>query len=197
MTASEYGPDKPCRRSGCVTADVAGHLGGAHLDPGDRDHYDGIVTLYNASPYQVRKAVGPLLVDAGSFGPPPGDPDIDTARRALVEIALDACLREIDRLRQQVAAVRVDGDRKVREAMARSADCAAHGEEIRTLNDQLTHWAADRDRVERARIALLEEHHALRDVLDACDGSVPGGDVVAALTKIHKRAGDAHQRAYR
>jgi hypothetical protein len=196
VTANPYGPDQPCQRTTCNHDD--NHLGGAHLNPYDRAHYDGIVTLYSAMPATVRTAAMPILLHVGAFGPV--DPDSgDDARRA-VETALTAAFEEIDRLRQQVAHVRVDADHKIRDAMARAVDCADHGRVITELETQLT--ASDRahDLAEKARLALLGGHLALGDLLTAAAKSdTPPNPValVVALTALYKRTAAAHTRAWK
>lgn len=193
---NQHGPDRPCRRFACATEADADHLGGAHLDPTDRAHYDGIGMLAGAMPHRVRDAISPLLKHVGAYDHPPAAGD--TPLRAHVETALDAACREIDRLRQQVAHVSVDADHRVRDAMARSTDCDQHGEEIQEQARMFERLAADRDRVEAARLALLAEHQAIIDFLDTYDSGRAVRDVpalVESLRTMTSKATRAHRRA--
>lgn len=192
MTDNPYGPDKPCRRTRCCGTDPAvgtghaNHLGGAHLDPRDREHYDGL--RVQAMPAPIRGAARTLMQHVNAYNRPAPD---DTELRVAVDVALDAAFQEIDRLRQQVAHVRVDADRKVREASRASLDCEHHGEVIRSAEAQAGHFAADRDRVEKARLALLGEHQAIRDALSK------GGTIIpSALRALNEKASRAHERAF-
>lgn len=192
MTAPLPGEAR-CQRSGC-TADgtlVADHQGKEHLDPGS-PLYDGPGILLNAMPMSCRRQMLAAWHAAMSD-------DVPLHVRQAVLHALDAAGREIDRLRQQVAAVRVDADHQIRDAMARAADCDVHGDDIRTLDEQLRIWAADRDRIERARVALLGEHHVIDQLLDGWDDSptpMKAEAVRALLVDAHKKASNAHKRAW-
>jgi hypothetical protein len=229
VTDNPHGPDKPCQRSRCVAearyaaqdaqaqdiasgtdpvdalADplpaVGDHLGGAHLDPTDRDHYDGIGILYRASPHTVRDAVKPLIAHVDGFNPRGTHAVADTPLRAMVEVALESALREIDRLREQVAHVKVDADRKVREASRAALDCADHGQVIYDLEKQVIGIDVGRAQTENARLALLGEHQFIRDLLDAMDsGRYIPADVnalTAELRSINRRTSNAHTRAWK
>lgn len=200
MTSNEYGPDKPCRRLNCVatepapTGDGAAHLGGAHLDPRDRAHYDGLTTTFVAMPYAVKDAVKPIMLHHGAFGDIPRD-ETDTPREAL-EVALDAAFREINRLGQQVAHVQVDADHKIRDASRRALDCTDHGRLITELEQQVAHYAEAEARTERARLALLSEHQAIRDFVDRYTPTDQHTtNIVNALRTLNTKAANAHQRA--
>lgn len=232
MTDPLYGPDKPCRRTACIEAarladryrrdravlngadpadvqaqpypEVGDHLGGAHLDPYDRAHYDGPVTSYKAAPLAVRTALKPLMILAGSFTDRYNTDGsrADSELRTAVDVAAQGCLDEIYRLGQQVAHVRVDADHKVRDAMRRADDCIEHGKMITDLEAQVTHFDRSQRRTEKARLALLGEHQAIRDFLDKYDtGQTREGlDVAAlvdALRKMNRRASAAHDRAWK
>jgi hypothetical protein len=68
----------------------------------------------------------------------------------------------------------------------------------------VTHLAADRDRLEKARLALLSQHHHIGEWLDQRD--IPGGagaspdvraaEIANALRRVHTRTARAHQRAF-
>jgi hypothetical protein len=204
--SNEYGPDKPCQRAACVAANqeanpgvtVGNHVGGAHLNPRNRDLYDGIATSFQAMPFAVRDATVELLSFVQAFSHRPADGD--TKLRASVEDALAACFDEIGRLRQQVAHVRVDAERQIREAGRRAESCEVHGEMIRDLTNQAMLLDESRDRSEKAR-------HALLAFLDGVDGvtqayrenrvSFSGpGQLVEALEKASEKTHAAHRRVW-
>lgn len=182
--------------------DTGDHLGGAHLDPTDRDRYDGPVTLVKALPHTVRDAMRPLMMLAGCYTDRyhTDNTRSDTELRAAADLAVDTAGREIERLRQQVAHVQVDADHKIRDASRRALDCTDHGKVIADLERQVHHFDRSQHRTEKARLALLGEHQAIRDFIDAYDtGRGPDVDVpklVEALRKMNKRASAAHARAW-
>lgn len=104
-----------CERSTCPTP----HDAREHLDP-RHERYDGPGVEVTALPAGPRAAARALIA-AG--GPVPEVIDL---------------VREIHALRDQVAHVRVDADRKVREASARALDCADHGRTIADLEAQVS-----------------------------------------------------------
>jgi hypothetical protein len=180
--AREYGPDKPCRRTAC--ADGPPHLGGAHIDPRN-PLYDGPDTTVNALPMAARDACRKLLAAGASV------PDV-------VDLA-----REIHRLRDQVAAVRVDMDRQVRAAMQRAGDCEEHGKDIRRLEEQVDHFDRAADRNDAGRVALLGGLHPIEDAIRALQESARRGDKVPDLktvldvfAKAIDRTYAAHKRAW-
>jgi outer membrane murein-binding lipoprotein Lpp len=147
MTLDQYGPTKPCQRTGaCVEAGP--HLGGVHLDP-RHPLYDGPSTTINALPHQARDAARVLL--AGGAPVP-----------EVIEMA-----KEIHRLRSQVAAVSVDKDRQVRAALQRADDCAEHGKDIVQLNEQVHFFDEQARKNDAGRIALLGLLHAVEDLVQA------------------------------
>jgi hypothetical protein len=206
MTDSPYGPDKPCQRTGCIANDpgpkqgTAAHLGGAHLDPRDRTHYDGLTTLYVAMPYAVKQAAKPIMLHHKAFSDVNPDSGGDDPRQAL-EIALNAAFREINRLRQQVAHVQVDADNKVREASRQALDCTAHGDLIRDLEQQVTHHAATAARTERGPTCPAQPtraHPRVRRPLHRHHRRQPARrPIVRALRSITTRTAAAHQRAWK
>ena len=84
----------------------------------------------------------------------------DPVVRATLETAVSDLIDEVDHWKDSWAAVTVDRDHKVREAMARSESCSAHGEEIRELKNQILYLDRDRERVEQARLVLLGWYQA-------------------------------------
>jgi len=227
VTGNPYGPDKPCQRTECVAiaqyaaqdardaaiaagadpidvlADppptVGDHLGGAHLDPADRDHYDGITTSYNAAPLAVKEATKGILAYVDAFSRKV--PDREVPLRAPVEIAIQACLNEIDRLRRQVAHVQVDADRKVREASRAALDCTDHSRVISELEAQLAASSRSHTNTEAARLVLLGEHQAIAELVDAhrrgkLADTTTVDTIIAALKSINERTSRAHDRAW-
>lgn len=214
MTDNQYGPDKPCRRPACIEAeratlraegnpyaeacDIPSHLGGAHLNPADRAHYDGL--RIQAMPEPVRRAAAPLLSSVGGFaGPPAATPD--SPIRAAAEAALDSAFREIDRLSQQIAHVRVDADHRILDASRRAQDCNRHGQAIRDAEVQLAVADQRYDRAEKARLALLGEHQALGELVDRWAALNPtdrpdADTLIEALRKTHTKTSAARARAW-
>lgn len=154
-----------CERTGCPDHDA-----NEHLDP-RHERYDGPGITFGALPESCRRAAYALR-DAGAPVP------------EIVDMA-----REILRLREQVAAVRVDADRQVRAALQQSQDCEAHGREIAELGKQLQHASERAERNDRGRIALLSLLHSLRELR-----AVPTLD---ALQRAARKASDAHDRAWK
>jgi hypothetical protein len=182
MTLNQYGPDKPCQRTGTCT-EAGPHLGGAHLDPRDA-LYDGPSTTINALPHQARDAARALL-----SGGAPVPEVIDMAK-------------EILRLRSEVAAVRVDMDRQVRAALQRADDCTEHGKEIVRLNEQVQFFDEQARKNDAGRLALLGLLHAVEDFVRSYrEGPAKAGltvdDVVTALAGFAKKTSAAHQRAWK
>jgi hypothetical protein len=181
-TTREYGPDKPCRRTVCASGPA--HVGGAHIDP-RHPLYDGPTTTVNALPMTARDACYNLLHAGASV------PDV-------VDLA-----REIHRLRDQVAAVRVDMDRQVRAAMRRADDCGEHGKDIRRLEEQVHHFDKAADKNDAGRVALLGGLHQLEDAIRMLRERGGRGekmpDLATALDVFAKaidRAYAAHKRAW-
>lgn len=170
---------------GCAPApcrDDAGHVGGDHLNPRS-EHYDGPIL----PGYREGEAWRTILAVL------PDTPETRVAVHHLVEAH-----READ---QQAVHARVDRDRGIREAMARSLSCEEHGREIEELGRQL--GAADQraERNDRARLALLGFTHAVDELVRAhregrTDPGLSVAKLVDALAKASKKAHDAHARAW-
>lgn len=180
---TDRGPDQPCQRVACINS-AGPHLAGRHLDPRD-ELYDGPHSTLTVLPLSCRDSARKIVDQAPALMP------------EVIDMA-----QEIERLRDQVAHVQVDADRKVREAMARSESCEHHGQEIVELGRQL--HAADRraSAEEAGRIALLGFLQVVRDFVDAHrKGTAPGGltvaKVVDALAKAIKKTEAAHTRAWK
>lgn len=183
MTTTEYAPDKPCQRTtGCV--DAGPHLGKAHIDPRD-PLYDGPHTSLGAAPMAARKAARALL-DAGAPMPEVMD---------LVNIILEQ--------RRQHGHLMVDKDHAVRAAMTRALDCNAHGEDLKALAEQASHFSRQAEKHDRARTALLGLLHQIRDTVRVMQDRIKlgqplpdGKEFVEALDKAAKKASAAHDRAW-
>lgn len=178
----QYGPDKPCQRTACADGDP--HLGGAHIDP-RHPLYDGPDITVNALPAIAQNACRRLLAAGASV------PEV-------VDLA-----EEIHRLGDQVAAIRVDMDRQVQAAIARSADCEAHGEDIRRLEELADLLQKQADHNNAGRLALLNALYPIEDSIRALQQNIFHGDPVPdlktvlgvisdALVRVHA----AHKRAW-
>jgi hypothetical protein len=186
MVRTAYDPSNPnhratCQRSTCAEREP--HPGGRHLDQRD-ELYDGPGSLLQVLPLGVQDSARKIIREAPELMP------------EVMDMA-----HEIEFLRGQVAAVRVDADRRERAAMLRSADCEHHGREIEELGRRL--GAVDRagEKTEKARLALLGFMHAVDDLVRAyreerTDPSLTVAELVDALAKAGKKAGDAHARAW-
>lgn len=220
MTDWLHGPDKPCRRTACVAArqletqdarereiaagadpvdaladplpKVADHLGGAHLDPHDRERFDGVHISHIT--YKIRSDLYALLAVKKDH------PEL----AEIIDTAVVKATNEIDFLGQQIAHVRVDADNKVRDAMRRADDCTEHGKMITDLGRQVGYFAKAEERQERARLALLGEHQAIREMIEGYDrmGNLGGGvsvesleQIIEFIRKTNKRTSAAHDRA--
>lgn len=192
VTDNQYGPDKRCQRTACTTGGPADHLGGAHLDPHDRERFDGNVTSIRATTYRVRDAVQALHAATRN----------NPALALIADVAIHDTLEEIFDLGQQVAHVRVDADNRVREAIRRSGDCTVHGGDITDLEQQVDHFNAQHRRAENARLALLAEHQAISEFLNKFDTDSDFRDdmtvsrLVAALRATNKKTAAAHNRSW-
>ena len=178
--SGQCGPEcvpAPCRANG-------DHPAGEHLDQ-RHEFYDGPALSLDALPLSVRDSAKKIHREAPGVMP------------ELVDMA-----NEINWLRQQLAHVSVEKDHQVREAMARSASCEHHGKEIEELGKAL--YAADqRERkVEAARLALLGFYQAVKDAVDQYQNRAVRpdwkvSDVMKVLAGAVKKAGAAHDRAWR
>lgn len=107
--------------------------------------------------------------------------------------------KHIEWLREQVASVRVNSDRAVREALKRSEDCAAHGEDIKALERQLAALDADRERTEKARLTLLGLLHAIDDLVIAHKSgrvTLNLDSLIESLAEATRKTHNAHQRVW-
>lgn len=181
---TNYGPDAPCQRTTgpCVNADP--HLGGAHIDP-RHPLYDGPGLTIETLPITARRAAQTLL-RAGAPMP------------EVVDMA-----KEIHRLREQVAQVRVDKDRAVQAASERALDCTDHGKQIQRLEEQVHFFDRQADKNDAGRIALLGFLHQIRETVSGArqrerlSQPLPSTkDFIDVLEQAEKKASAAHDRAW-
>jgi hypothetical protein len=146
----------------------------------------------NAAGIKARAAAWTLITMAAESHNP-------QQARVLLESARDL-LEEMYRWKDNWSSTTVDRDRKVREAMVRSEDCAAHGEEIAALRSQLHLLDQAQQRTENGRIALLGMLYAIREFVTAQQTrgvAVPDPrKIIAWLATAEKKTSAAHQRAF-
>lgn len=174
---NDFGPAAPCRRTACVGGPA--HPGGAHLDP-STEHYDGPDTALHALTYRCRPSTAELLHTARADG----------WNVRLVETALHHLMAEIGRLNREVAAVRVDADHKVTEAMKRSEDCKVHGATIRQESHAAYNFSVLAERTNAERVAWLSAVHHIREAVAKRDDPL-----AAAVIKFCDAAGRDADRA--
>lgn len=174
-------PDKPCGRTKCASPDVRVHLGKEHLDPRS-DLYDGPGSLFQVLPLAVRESARKIARE---------HPDV---MPEVVDLA-----NQIQRLRDQVTHVRVDRDRQVREAMARSEDCEHHGTEIRLLGEQVHAIGEAERRNDQGRVALVGFLQVIDDVVLAYKNGTMAQDITVArvMGALEKSAATAHRQHMR
>lgn len=97
----------------------------------------------------------------------------------------------------------VDKDHKVRDALAKSADCEHHGAVIKDLETQVARIDADRNRTESARLALLGLLHTLTGFVGEYEVAIKLGDpvkdgpaIVTAIRGAVEKTHRAHQRVW-
>lgn len=132
---NSYGPTDPCRRTGCAPDP---HLAGRHLDPRD-ELYDGPDWTIRALPSTIQDPAVKILRGAPQLMP------------ELMDL-----IHHMGLLSDQIAHISVDRDHKVREALARSADCRTHGQDITALNAALTAADEAHRRCDAGRRALID-----------------------------------------
>lgn len=174
---NRYDPYKPehkvaCQRTPCAGLDP--HPGGRHLDQRD-ELYDGPQTQLDAASMHIRDSARKIIREASALTP------------EVIDL-----ITYIEHLQNQVAAVRVDRDRQVREALRRSEDCAAHGEEIQELLRMQAAIEGSRRKEEAGRNALLSFLFAIDNVLDKAPEALTPDVLRDASRKTHA----AHKRAW-
>lgn len=121
-------------------------------------------------------------------------------------VGLDAVadmLAEMHRWKDAWASEHVDKDRQVRAAMARSASCDAHGEQIRGLADQLTAVGEARGRAESGRLVMLAWYQQCVDFARIARENQKIGkalpaveDILAWMERQLPKVHAAHQRVW-
>lgn len=188
-TTNRYDPSRPehsvtCSRFKCSGADVPVHPAGLHLDQRS-EFYDGPDTLLAATSMYVRPSARKIISEAPELTP------------EVVDL-----VTYVEFLGRQVAHVGVDRDHKVREAMARSGDCEAHGEEIKALSEQLGHFDQSYRRADAGRVAVLGFLHTVDELVrQAKAGRIREGltvaELVDELAKASRTTHAAHDRAWK
>jgi hypothetical protein len=110
----------------------------------------------------------------------------------------------IHRLKEQIAHVRVDKDRAVRDAMARALDCDQHGADLRVTQEQVHYFSTLTERHDQARRVLVGGLFQIDEFVRGLQqritvgGSVPTVEqVIDILLKASKRLHAAHDRAWK
>jgi hypothetical protein len=152
-----------CERTTCADAP---HDAREHLDP-RHERYDGPSITLGALPHDARRAARALIAS----GAPVAE---------VVDLA-----REILRLREQVAAVRVDADRQVREASRRALDCDDHGRIIREAEAQVDHYSKAHRETDAERVRYLT---CLHEIAKAAEYEGPGRDAVRKIGAYARKA---------
>jgi hypothetical protein len=185
---NRYDPSKPehsitCSRLKCSGPDVPVHPAGLHLDQRS-EFYDGPDTLLAATSMYVRPSARKIISEAPELTP------------EVVDL-----VTYVEFLGRQVAHVRVDADRKVREALVRSESCEHHGEELKELARMLDHRDKAERRAEAGRLAVLGFLQAVDEFTEkfreGYSGFVSPAQVVSALEIASKKAHAAHDRAWK
>lgn len=168
-----------CTRIKCSGEDVTVHQAGAHLDQRD-ELYDGPGTTLRAASLYIRDSARKIISEAPALMPEVMD-----------------LVNYVEFLGGQVAAVSVDRDRSVREAMARSGDCEHHGEQIKALSDQLWAFGESERRADAGRVALLGFLHAVDKVIENPPEGLTVDRLLVALALSARKAHAAHDRAWK
>lgn len=181
MSAAEFGPDKPCRRTAC--AETPAHLGGAHLDPRN-DLYDGLDSKLAALTYRCRPSASALLNAAKQDGW-----DV-----RLVQIALHDLIDEVDARHREAVACRADRDRGITEAMQRAEDCEQHGADIRYERHQSYWCSVEADRNNAERVAWVDAAFQIREAF--ANRSDPLAKKVVAFIDAAARGADRARKRH-
>ena len=161
----------PCRADG-------DHPGGDHLNPRSR-HYDGpILPGYREG--EAWRTILAVLPDTGE-----------------TRVAVHHLVEALRTAEDQATHARVDRDRGIRDAMARSESCEHHGQEIKELGVQVHRISAQHHRAERARIALLGFLDAVDELVRAPRADLSVKALLTALAGAVKKTYAAHDRAWR
>lgn len=165
----------PCRAEG-------DHPGTDHLDPRS-PHYSGPIL----PGYREGEAFRTILAVL---------PDTLETR-----VAIHFLVEALRTAEKQAIHARVDRDRGIREAMARSESCEHHGEEIRALGVQLRGINASARHSEAGRVALLGLLFAVDELVrqhktGRINPELTVDKLVTALAQSAKKTHAAHDRAW-
>jgi len=174
----QHGPEALCQRTACSSL-VGPHKAGRHLDPRD-DLYDGPDLTLSVLPLAVRESARKIVREAPALMP------------EVIDMA-----RHIEFLRDQLAAARVDGDRREHAAQLRSQDCKQHGKDIKKLDRQIHAMDQAQRRTEAARRALLGLLEAVQDLVDNHQQGHTAETLMSRLAQVVKKTGAAHDRAWK
>ena len=192
-STTSHGRDQICQRTACTVDGPADHNGGAHLNPRDRERFDGNGTSLRAVTYKVRDQLTALHYATR------GKAELEE----IADEAIHAALDEIRFLNDQNVHIQVDADRKVREASRQALDCEHHGKTIQALEEQVHQFDQARDRSEKGRLALLAGITAFDKFVDDVDATTAAGKslpemsrVISAIRGVLKKTHAAHTRAW-
>jgi hypothetical protein len=184
---SKYDPSNrehkvTCTRSKCAELERPAHPAGVHLDQRS-EFYDGPESALDVASVYVRDSARKIITEAPALTP------------EVIDL-VNYC----DFMRTRVAHARVDRDRGIREAQARSESCEHHGEEIKALGDQVHAISQGERRHNAGRQAVLGLLFDLDKVTEAYrDGQLPGLTVeklIKSLEDASKKTHAAHDRAW-
>lgn len=185
---SKYGPSDrehkvTCTRTRCAELERPAHPAGLHLDQRS-EFYDGPNSTLGVASVYIRDSARKIVREAPALMPEVMD---------LVNYSVF--------MRTQVAAVSVDRDRQVRNAMARSESCEHHGEEIKGLGEQVQAFSEGERRNNDGRVAALGLLFTVDELVRQHKaGQLPELTVdklVDALAESAKRTHAAHDRAWK
>lgn len=172
--------DRPCDWE--AHAAMAGHTFGAHRDPAS-DFYEGPDAALGALPGPCRRAAFVVLHASRA----------EHWHEVEVRTALHVMAEEILRLRSQVAAVQVDRDRGIREAMTRAEDCEFHGHTIRYESHSAYAFSVLAEQHDAERVAWLSACQQIRDAFSKRDDDL-AKNVVAFVDAAGRSADRARKR---
>lgn len=183
--------DIDARRREVAEIETGDHLGGAHLNPHDRQRFDGVHISHVT--YRVRDDLQALLAVRKQH------PDL----AEIIDTAVVRAVEEIDRLGQEVAHVRVDADRQIRHHLQLGESCEYHGRQIKELSQQLHAIDEAEQRTNGGRLALLGLLQAVRDWVAAMrqrqqlDQPLPSiEEVINGFEKAARKTSAAHDQAW-
>jgi len=184
-STNQYDPGNPshkitCTRTKCAELERAPHPAGLHLDQRS-EFYDGPGSQLAATSMYVRDSARKIISDAPALTP------------EVVDL-----LTYIGFLEDQATHARVDRDRGIREASARALDCDAHGEVIKSLEDQVHAFHENWARSEAGRLAVLGFLFTVDQFLEGTvRPDLTVARIVASLRDMAKKTHAAHDRAWK